>query len=91
VSVPRSNTGESVSGERQSSVPASTSRRHLKRDLQVRVVGATYLGRGCGEGVFEHCCEGAFMTNKTWGVLDLCQGDVVGEGYTEIEGPGGGE
>jgi hypothetical protein len=31
------------------------------------------------------------LANEMQGVLDLCLGDVVGEGYIEVEGPRGGE
>ena len=36
-------------------------------------------------------CRGSVLANETQGVPDLCLGDVVGEGYTEVEGPRGGE
>ena len=34
---------------------------------------------------------GSVLANEMWGAPDLCLGDVVGEGYTEVEGPRGGE
>ena len=34
---------------------------------------------------------GSVFANKTQRVPDLCLGDVIGKGYTEVEGPRGGE